>query len=361
MYMTPAALNFYPGPSKVYDQVKDYLTMAFDEGILGIQHRSEKFMEISKSTVALLKKKLNIPQDYYVFFTSSATECWEIMAQSLVKRKSFHIYNGAFGQKWLEYTKKLCPEASGVAFDLNSELPVADLQAPVDTDLICITQNETSNGTQLKETTILNLFNRFPDPLIAVDATSSMAGINLKYIKADIWFASVQKCFGLPAGLAVLVCSPRTIFRAKQLNERAHYNSLVAMYEKMLNFQTTYTPNVLNIYLLNKVLEQRPLIKVIDKDLVHRGQQLYDFFQEQLSGSISLLVENPEVRSTTVLALKGDLKQIDEIKKNAARNGITLGNGYGQWAKNTFRIANFPAIVDREYETLKEFFLTYYA
>ncbi|PSR53348.1 phosphoserine aminotransferase [Adhaeribacter arboris] len=359
MPLTP--LNFYPGPSKVYDQVKDYLTLAFDEGILGIQHRSEKFVEISKNTVTLLKKKLNIPQDYYVFFTSSATECWEILIQSLVKRWSYHVYNGAFGQKWLEYARKLRPDSTGVAFDLNAEINVNDLPIPAQTELICITQNETSNGTQIKESTILNLFNRFPDPLIAVDATSSMAGINLKYIKADIWYASVQKCFGLPAGMAVLVCSPRTIFRAKQINERNHYNSLVPMYEKMLNYQTTHTPNVLNIYLLHKVLEQRPLIKVIDKELTMRAQQLYDFFQEQISEGIALLVENPDVRSHTVLALKSDPKMIEDIKKNAARHNITVGNGYGTWAKNTFRIANFPAIADEEYETLKEFFLKYYA
>ncbi len=358
--LTPA-LNFYPGPSKVYDQVKDYLIMAFDEGILGMQHRSEKFVEISKNTVNLLKKKLNIPQDYYIFFTSSATECWEIITQSLVKRRSFHVYNGAFGQKWLEYARKIRPESAGTAFDLNEELQVANLTIPAETDVICMTQNETSNGTQIKENTILNLFNRFPDPLIAVDATSSMAGINLKYIKADIWYASVQKCFGLPAGLAVMVCSPRTIFRAKQLNERQHYNSLVAMYEKMLNFQTTHTPNVLNIYLLNKVLEQRALIKIIDKDLVQRAQQLYEFFQEQITVPVSLLVENPEVRSHTVLALKGDPKIIEEIKKNAVRQGITLGNGYGTWAKNSFRVANFPAIADSEYDSLKDFFVRYYA
>ncbi|QNF34922.1 alanine--glyoxylate aminotransferase family protein [Adhaeribacter swui] len=359
--MPDTALNFYPGPSRVYDQVKDYLNMAFDEGILGIQHRSEKFVEISKNTVALLKKKLNIPQDYYVFFTSSATECWEILTQSLVKQKSFHLYNGAFGQKWLEYARKIRPESTGVAFDVNAEINVADLQVPTDVDLLCITQNETSNGTQVKEPTILNLFNRFPDPLIAVDATSSMAGINLKYIKADIWYASVQKCFGLPAGLAVLVCSPRTIFRAKQINERRYYNSLVMMYEKMLNYQTTHTPNVLNIYLLNKVLEQRPLIKLTDKDITQRAHQLYDFFQEQITGNLSLLIENPEVRSYTVLAVKGEPKLVEEVKKKAALQGITLGNGYGAWAKNTFRIANFPAIPDAEYEVLKNFFLKNYA
>jgi phosphoserine aminotransferase len=351
-------LSFYPGPSKVYPDVKDYLALAYDEGILSIPHRSDRFVQMSRSAVGLLRKKLNIPQDYYIYFVSSATECWEILAQSLTRHKSYHLYNGAFGVKWLDYARKIRPESTGARFDLNEEIPVMDLQVDEDAELICITQNETSNGTQIKENTILNLFNRYRHQLIAVDATSSMAGLNLKYIKADIWFASVQKCFGLPAGLGVLVCSPRTIFRAKEINEKGHYNSLVTLYEKMLNFQTSITPNVLDIYLLSRVMEQREPVKAIDQHLNKRAQDLYGFFEEFTD--FSLLVSNPEVRSPTVIAVQGNEKLVDEVKKNALRHDILLGNGYGPWLKNTFRIANFPAHTDGEFDRLKDFFQTYY-
>ena len=30
-------------------------------------------------------------------------------------------------------------------------------------------------------------------------------------------------------------------------------------------------------------------------------------------------------------------------------NNIVAGKGYGEWKKNTWRIANFPAIEDREF------------
>jgi phosphoserine aminotransferase len=32
--------------------------------------------------------------------------------------------------------------------------------------------------------------------------------------------------------------------------------------------------------------------------------------------------------------------------------GITLGKGYGEWKNDTFRVANFPAITDSEFEYL---------
>jgi len=352
-------LNFYPGPSKVYPEVRTYMVDAYDEGILCAPHRGEQFVQMSRAVVGSIKRRLNIPQDYYIFFTSSATECWEILIQSLTTHKSSHIYNGAFGEKWHQYARKLRPQAEGFAFDLNQPMPVSELNISADTELICFTHNETSNGTQVSPSSILNLHNRYRDTLIAVDATSSMAGLNLKIIKADIWFASVQKCFGLPAGLAVMACSPRAIFRAKQIAEKSHYNSLVSMYEKMLNYQTTHTPNVLNIYLLKRMLEDRPFIKTIDLHLSDRAQDLYTFFGQ--FQDFKLLVENEEVRSKTVLALQASERLVDDIRKRALHHHIRIGNGYGTWARTSFRIANFPAIVDEEYEELKRFFLHYYS
>ncbi|MFC5272023.1 aminotransferase class V-fold PLP-dependent enzyme [Adhaeribacter terreus] len=347
-------LNFYPGPSKIYPEVRQYLTDAYDGGVINIPHRSETFMQLMRATVNSLKKKLNIPHDYYIFFTSSATECWEIIAQSFTFSQSFHLYNGSFGQKWFEYAQKICSETQAHEFPLEELIDTANLEIPEDAEVVCITQNETSNGTQINANTILSLYNKCKDQLLAVDATSSMAGLNLKYIKADIWFASVQKCFGLPPGMAVMVCSPRALYRAKKLDEKNHYNSVVLLYEKMLNYQTSYTPNTLNLYLMYRVLEQRELIKTIDQQLVQRAQNLYDFFEPFTQ--FRPLITNPEVRSNTVITLHGHHKLVEDIKKNAAANNIQLGNGYGKWARDTFRIANFPANTDTEFEILKDFF-----
>jgi phosphoserine aminotransferase len=67
------------------------------------------------------------------------------------------------------------------------------------------------------------------------------------------------------------------------------------------------------------------------------------------------LVLLPRLRSNTVISIKGEPSKIQEIKKLAKENGFLLGNGYGKWKENTFRIANFPAITDEEIESLLEF------
>ena len=76
-------ITFYPGPSKVYPQVADYAAEAVREGIVSLNHRSAGFMDVVKETVRLLHEKLAIPADYHIALVSSATECWEIVAQSL--------------------------------------------------------------------------------------------------------------------------------------------------------------------------------------------------------------------------------------------------------------------------------------
>ena len=141
-------ISFYPGPSQVEKNIPKYIQDAYSAGILSINHRSPEFMELAEQVVYELKMKLDIPEEYSVFFVSSATECWEIIAQSLVSRASYHIYNGAFGQKWLSYSKKINPSCEGHRYDINEKLSVDRIVIPESADTLCLTQNETSNGTQ---------------------------------------------------------------------------------------------------------------------------------------------------------------------------------------------------------------------
>lgn len=354
-------ITFYPGPSKVYPQVADYAAQAVREGIVSLNHRSAGFVEIVKETVRLLHEKLDIPDEYHVALVSSATECWEIVAQSLTIQTSLHPTSGAFGEKWRTYAHRIKP-----------------YKTPADVDVLCVVQNETSNGTQVSMAQLAEWRSGFGG-LIAVDAVSSMAGIVFDWALADVWFASVQKCFGLPAGLAVLIYSPGALKRAEQIGERNHYNSLLFIHENFTNYQTPYTPNGLGIYCLMRVLQQVPPIADIDAMTKRRAADWYAFFGQEMSrragwlGRFNPLITDPTLhgasdrrtsgrrtsdRSDTVIAVAGSETDVKAIKAAAQQAGITLGNGYGDWKNTTFRVANFPAITDDEIETLKGFLLS---
>ncbi len=345
-------ISFYPGPSRVYDEIPLYVKDAFKAGIMSINHRSDEFVQMAEKTIKFLKQRLGIPKNYTVFFTTSATECWEIIAQSLIVDRSYHLYNGAFGQKWFDYTKRLRPHAVPMPFGLNEKLDPKKLIFEQRDGIICLTQNETSNGTQVSNSIIRAIKKTNPSYLIAVDATSSMAGIKLDFKSADIWYASVQKCFGLPAGLGILICSPQALQQSESINERNHYNSLQYLVDMMAKWQTSCTPNVLGIYLLMRTMENSPSIEEVQNTVVERYDKWIDFLSS--SSSLNHLISNKDLRSYTVLPITTS-GELTEIKTKAKQNGLLLGEGYGEWKSSSFRIANFPALQDKEIRKLMSF------
>jgi phosphoserine aminotransferase len=350
-------ITFAPGPSKVYDAVPQYLQDAYAQGILSANHRSAVFMNLYRDTEQLFREKLQVPADFTLLFTSSATESWEIISQSLVEQSSYHLYSGSFGKKWLEYAQYILPATQGQKLGANESIPVDQLQLGPDVDLIAVTQNETANASQVPMTVLKALAARYPEKMIAVDTTSSMGGIALDFSLADVWYASVQKCFGLPAGLGILLLSGKAKEKVARKGEKGRYNSLSFMLENAASYQTHYTPNVLGIYLLFRVLQGMDPIAQVDTRLRLRMETLEQTISQ--SAAFQLLVDNPATRSTTVAAISGEEQAIVAIKKAAEKEGMQLGGGYGPLKASSFRIANFPAITDAEFMRLVDFLKSY--
>lgn len=350
-------LTFAAGPSKVYDALPQYLSDAYTQGMLSANHRSSVFMSLYQETERLMREKLHVPEDYQLLFTSSATENWEIISQSIVDLASFHIYSGSFGKKWFEFASYILPETEGFKILADQVIDVPGLEIDEKFDLIAITQNETSNASQVRMEYLEAIREKYPEKLIAVDTTSSMAGIELDFALADIWYASVQKCFGLPAGLGLLIVGPKAIAQTQQKGERGRYNSLTFILENAGSYQTHYTPNVFGIYLLKRVLQDIPEIQHTDVHLRERMRKLENCIAQ--SSSLRLLVDNEQSRSTTVLGVTGREELISRVKKEAEKAGMQLGSGYGPLKPTSFRIANFPAITDAEMDQLISFLSTY--
>lgn len=343
-------ISLYPGPSKLHRSVPSFMQEAADAGILSINHRSDTFMELMQDTKQALTHTLRIPNGYATLFTSSATECWEILAQSLLKGSSLHLFNGAFGEKWFTYAHHIKRGSEKNVFGLQEALPVEEVLIPLMAEMVCITQNETSNGTKVSSKLISSLQEMSPSTLIAVDATSSLAGEALNLECADVWFASVQKCFGLPAGLGVMLLSERAQARVRYIHEEGRYNSLLSLLDFSKKNQTPYTPNVLGIFLLGKICSTLGETALYYPALAARAKQLYSYFEQH--PMLEPLVHQEQVRSDTVVAVRGAADAVQKAHILAKEAGLLLGKGYGKWEKETFRIANFPSHDDEEHALL---------
>jgi phosphoserine aminotransferase len=342
-------LSFFPGPSKVHAQVPQWVADAHQQGLLQVNHRSPAFMELYQQTNELLKEKLAIPPQYKLLFASSATECWELLGQSYPDKFSLHFYNGAFGEKWFDWRKRQAPNAAAVPYSASRMLSFKGLPQQLEVGAVCVTQSETSNGTMVSNRLLGKLKKAFAPALVFADATSAMGGLYLDWHRADVWFASVQKCFGLPAGLAVMVCSPQAIEQAKKQPVR-HYNHLANIASNAEKWQTTHTPNVLNIYLLKRLAEQMLPIKKQAAKLAERKQWFVNEMQHK--ARLQQLVPVPRLQLDSVLVFKAKAEQLARLLQGAAEKGIVLGKGYGMLKENTFRVANFPAYTDGDFERL---------
>lgn len=342
--------SFNVGPSALWPETPVWISRILASGILSQSHRSSGFEELYRRIDAGFRRQHHLPEGYRVYLLSSATECWQILAETLVTHRSLHLYSGSFGERWFELTHAQHPLAEGLAF-----APHTPPQLPLHChsyDLVALTHNETSNGSALPIAFLSESRQWAAEALLAVDATSSMGGVHLPYAEADIWFASVQKCLGLPSGLAVMFASPRAQERIEAAPDSGRYHSLTRVHQRATLWQTTHTPNVLGIALLAEMLENTPSISVLASRVQERNASWTAFLAE-LPG-LEFLVPDPSLRSATVLAIQTTVCSAQALREATYARGFLLASGYGAWKNTTLRIANFPAQSDAAIKGLRE-------
>jgi len=339
-------IYFTVGPSQTYPTLTKHIKKAIKEDILSLNHRGVEFKKLFESTTKDLKKLLNIPENYHVFFVSSALEAMERTIMGCVDKGSFHLVTGSFGKAWANYSSMLGKTIFKYEPKLEGVVELKRLNIPKLAELICITQNDTSTGVWLPMEDIYNLRKNYPEKLIALDIVSSVPKVNIDFKNIDVTFFSVQKGFGLPAGLAVIIVSPMALTKAEiQFNRGKNigsYHSFKNLAEKAKDFQTPETPNVLNIYLLNKVIKDmlRIGLKKIRQDTEKKAETLYKFFDNHKI--YEAFIKNPKFRSPTTIVI--DVKgESENIRNKLAKKGFIVGAGYGDNEYNHIRIANFPS------------------
>lgn len=332
---------FTPGPSQLAPGMASYMAQAVESGLLSRWHRSAGFLQLMQEAKELLHTKLALPEEYHVYVVSSATECWQILTDSGA-RNSFHAYSGAFGQRWWQAAAGQGKALAHLAFDASTPPAIEELASQAqEADMLCLTHNETSNGSRLTHAYIDALRQALPNTVLALDATSSLGAVQLPWASIDYAFASVQKGLGLPPGMALLFASPRAVARFTALNASTPYNALPHLHARAQQHQTTHTPNILGVYLLKRVLESRPAMDEIAQQTQATAKAYYDLLYGL--GQARAHIKNEAPCSETVVCVETEV-DIPTLLAEAEEAGFVLGQGYGPLHARTFRIATFPAI-----------------
>ncbi len=312
-------IYFTPGPAQLYPTVASHINNALLEDIASISHRSKKFHEIYRHTDSQLRELLGLPADFFISFTGSATEIWERALQSLVIEHSYHLVNGSFSKKFHSFAKELGKKPQKLEAEFGKGFFHDDVKIGNEIELVCATANETSAGVYTQESTLVEIKRKNTDALLIVDAVSAVPFSDFDWDSIDSILFSVQKAFGLPAGLGVWVYNQKCLQKAdKVIKEGCNtgtYHSLLSLYENTLKYETPETPNVLGIYLLGKVAEDMNKIgkKNLRSQTLEKAKMMYQFLEK--NDSYSAFVKEPLHQSPTVIVANTSKSSKDVIAK----------------------------------------------
>jgi phosphoserine aminotransferase len=349
-----AKTYFTVGPAQLYPTFATHIAQAVNEQVGSISHRSEAFRKMYQHADEQLRALMNIPNTHSIFFAASATEIWERMILNTVVHKSAHFVSGAFGKKFMEFSKLLGKEVQVYTSEHGEGFPnLPEYKIDSDVELICTTQNETSSGVSIRPDLLAAIKQKYPNKLLCTDIVSSAPYAQIDFKAVDCAFFSVQKAFGMPAGLGVWIVNDACISKSETIINKGAHNTLVDYAKNYKNFETPSTPNTLGIYLLGKIAEDMNKVGIahIRKTIDERAEAMYKINNNKLQP----LVTDLAVRSKTTVVYKSTLSA-KEWNAQLAADEFIVASGYGAFKQSEIRVANFPAISDEAWETLMKRF-----
>jgi phosphoserine aminotransferase len=278
--------NFSAGPAvlpkevleKVQKELLDYQNSGMS--VMELSHRSKEFQGIIDDAERLLRKLMNIPENYKVLFLQGgASQQFTMLPLNLAKGKTiYYVNSGSWADKAISEAKKLETlidtkvEVLASSKDDNyTFIPKFNADA-VDKEAayVHITTNNTIEGTAYFELPETNGV-----PLVA-DMSSNILSVNYDVRKFGAIYAGAQKNIG-PAGLTVAIIREDLIPTENGISAMLDYQ-VHAKSGSLYN-----TPPTFAIYVAKLVfewIEELGGVTEMEKRNREKAQLLYDFIDQ---------------------------------------------------------------------------------
>ena len=343
---------FIPGPVKVNDDVLQQLARPT------LAHRAKEYSQLHGETIEMLKKILFTNQNVFLF-TSSGSGGWEASIRNCVGPDETVLCTmcGAFSDKWADVAKKCGKKVD----ELKVEWGKPTLPEVIDKKLstgkyaaVTLVYSETSTGLMNPVYEISEMLKKkYPDILIFVDCVSAMVGLPLHFDELgwDVAFASVQKCFAIPPGLAVVAVSNRALAKSKTVPGRGYYFDFQAFAKSAEKSQTPTTPAIPHIMALN--YQCKKLVAEGMENVWKRHKQMGDYVRSWAKKKFDVFCEE-KYASNTLTTIKNTrgINVGEVIAAVQKKHNTAFGNGYGELKDKTFRIAHMGDITLDEVKEL---------
>lgn len=275
--------NFSAGPSMLPEAV---LRKASEEmldcngsgqSVMEMSHRSAVYTEIIESAEALLRKVMQIPDNYHVLFLQGgASSQFAMVPLNLMteKKTADFIHTGQWSKKAIAEAKRY-GEVQVVASSEDTTFTyIPDLNGVTfnpDAAYVHITTNNTIYGTR---------YTKLPDtgnvPLVA-DMSSNILSEIMDVSKFGLIYAGAQKNIG-PAGLTIV------IIREDLVGEAIDYTPTMFTYKTHADAKSLYnTPPCYGVYMAKLMFEwllEQGGVEAMQKRNEEKAAILYNFLDE---------------------------------------------------------------------------------
>ena len=237
--------------------------------VLELSHRSIDFLKIIEKTTFLVKKLMNLNDDYSILFLQGgATLQFSMVPYNFMNKESGYLNTGFWAKNAINEAKKFGKVK--VFFsekDQNYRCIPKNYKVPYDLDYFHCTSNNTIVGTQIKT------FPKTSVPVIC-DMSSDILSRKLNFCRFSLIYASAQKNVS-SSGMTLVIIKKSILEKVKKKNIPSYMDYKIHIKNKSI----FNTPNIFSIYtsmLTLEWIESHGGISILEKENQFKSKLLYD-------------------------------------------------------------------------------------
>jgi aspartate aminotransferase-like enzyme len=337
----PDKTLYIPGPTEVRDDVIE----AMCQPMFG--HRMDRMTDLYTTVVEDTREFLDTDNDVVVL-TASGTEFMESSILNLVDEDVLCTTCGSFSERQANVAERLGKNVDTLEYEWGRAVKPENVREALeadgtDYDAITCVMNESSTGVRNPVEEIGDVVAEFPDTYFVVDAVSSLGGdyFDIDAHGIDVVFASVQKAFAMPPGLAVCVVSEAAYERELEKDSASWYGG----FQRSLDYydrkgQTHSTPAIPVMLAYRR--QMKHMLEEGHEARDERHREMAEYTREWAREHFSVFPEEGyESQTVSCIENTRGIDVAETIETVSEEYDMVFSNGYGSTlSEKTFRIGH---------------------
>ena len=346
---------YIPGPTEVREEVLE----AMSEPMFG--HRMDRMTDLYTTIVEDTKTFLGTDNDV-IILTASGTEFWEASTLNLVDEHILVPTCGSFSERHANVAERLGKDVDRIEYDWGEAVKPGDIRDALESsdahyDVVATVMNESSTGVRNPIEEIGDIVAEYPDTYFVVDAVSSLGGdyVDIDEHDIDVIFASTQKAFAMPPGLAVCVVSEDAYDRELETDSASWYGG----FQRSLDYydrkgQTHSTPAI--PVMLAYRTQMKHMLEEGHQERDQRHREMAEYTRDWAYEHFDVFPEEGyESQTVSCIENTQGLDVAAVIEAVSAEYDMAFANGYGSTlGEETFRIGHMGEHTVESIETLTD-------